>query len=51
MKFGENEVVKEKKRMVMATLFVVAVMSISHINVYMHRLMFAEKEGFGKGVM
>jgi hypothetical protein len=35
----------------MATLFVVVVMSISQINECMHRLMFAKKKGFGKGVM
>jgi hypothetical protein len=37
--------------MVMATLSVVAMMSISHINVCIHRLMFVKKEGFGKGMM
>jgi hypothetical protein len=37
--------------MVMAILYVVVVMFVSQINVCMHRLMFVEKEGFGKGVM
>jgi len=37
--------------MVMAALYFVIVMFVSHINVCMHRLMFAKKEGFGKGVM
>jgi len=37
--------------MVMATLYVATVMSINHIYVCMHRLMFVKKEGFGKGVM
>ncbi len=35
----------------MARLFIVGVMSISQIDVCMHRLMFANQEGFGKGVM
>jgi hypothetical protein len=35
----------------MAALSVAAVMSASQRNVCLHRLMFAEKEGFGKGVM
>jgi hypothetical protein len=37
--------------MVMAKSFVVAKMSISHLNVCTHRLTFAKKEGFGKAVM
>jgi hypothetical protein len=42
---------RKKSKMVMATLYVVIVMFVSHINVCMYRLMFAKKEGFGKGVM
>jgi hypothetical protein len=42
---------RKKRKMVMAALYVVIVMFVSHINVCMHRLMFAKKEGFGKGVM
>jgi hypothetical protein len=37
--------------MVMATLYAVVVTYVSQINVCIHRLMFACKEGFGKGVM
>jgi hypothetical protein len=37
--------------MVMVTLSIVVVMYVNHINVCLHRLMFAKKEGFGKGVM
>jgi hypothetical protein len=47
-KWGGEE---KKSKMVMAILYVVVVMFVSQINVCMHRLMFVEKEGFGKGVM
>jgi len=42
---------RKKSKMVMVALYVVIVMFVSHINVCMYRLMFAKKEGFGKGVM
>jgi hypothetical protein len=45
MKFGGSEVVRRKNKM----LIVVRVMFVSQINICMHRLMFAKKEGFGKG--
>jgi hypothetical protein len=46
-KWGGEE---KKSKMVMATLYVVVMMFVSMINVCMHRLMFVEKEGFGKDV-
>jgi len=37
--------------MVMVVLSIVTTMYVSQINVCPHRLMFAKKEGFGKGLM
>jgi hypothetical protein len=51
MKVGGSEVVKKKNEMIIIiTLYVVTMMYVCQINVCMHRLMFVEKEGFGKGV-
>jgi hypothetical protein len=42
---------RTKNKMVMAMLSIVVVMYISQINVRLHRLMLAKKEGFGNGMM